>query len=441
MTLRRRFLRHLGVLALAPLPWSSRPAGAATPWLTFRPAVFEVTADGALIWMRSDDDATLRVQYVDGDEWTTAKLSAPLRLSQATDFSGVIALENLAPDTFYRYRIADGEGRPRDAAFAAGSFRTAPRRQRDFAFVFSGDTHARYRPFDLFDVMSASNPHFFIHLGDTVYADSPRSRFRPTLDHYRFKHREIRADTHLQQFLATVPTFAIWDDHEVENDFTAVHPAIPFGRQAFREYWPIRNEPGDASSVLYRRFKWTEACEFFVLDTRQYRDQGEAGAGIGRTLLGQRQLAWLETGLKASAATFKFICSSVPFHLNGIDKWGGFKAERRQLVEFIESENIRNVIVLSADLHAAADLSNERSGIAEFLVGPIAAPLQPAPGSKSQARDLARPGSYLDDAYNFGLIRISNAGESLILRLEVVDARGQVRYAREITAAGMAAGK
>ena len=387
--------------------------------------------------MRSDDEAIVRVQHVDGDDWNAAKLSAPLRLSQATDCTGVIALETLAPDTLYRYRITDGEGQPRDASFAAGTFRTAPRHQRDFAFVFSGDTHARHRPFNLFDVMSARKPQFFIHLGDTVYADSPRGRLRPTLDHYRYKHREIRADAHLQQFLAAVPTFAIWDDHEVENDFTAAHPAIPVGRQAFREYWPVRNEPGDDASVLYRRFTWTPACEFFVLDTRQYRDQGEPGPGIGKTLLGPRQLAWLKAGLKASAATFKFICSSVPFHLNGIDKWGGFKAERRQLVEFIENENIRNVVVLSADLHAAADLSNERSGISEFLVGPIGAPLQPA-APRSQARDLARPGSYFDNDYNFGLIRISSRGESVALTLEVIDSSGLVRYAREIVVARIA---
>ena len=425
----------MGVLALTPFGWWTRIVHAAAPWLSFRPAAFEVATDSALIWVRCDAETTMRVQYAAGEAGADASLSEPVILSKATDYTAAIPLKGLRPDTRYRYRITDAEGKPRDSDFTAGSFRTAPAVDRDFAFVFSGDTHARHRPFRLFDLMAEKKPDFFIHLGDTVYADSPRSQFRAALDYYRTKHREIRSDTHLQQFLAAVPTFAIWDDHEVENDFIGTNPAIPLGRQAFREYWPILNEKGDDATILYRRFKWTPACEFFVLDTRQYRDQGESGPGMGKTLLGARQLAWLKAGLKASSAHFKFICSSVPFHQNGIDKWGGFKAERREVVDFIRREGIRNVVILSADLHAAADLSDDKTGLTEFLVGPIAAPLQTVLAPNSRTRESARPGSYLSDEYNFGLIRISRRDGKTVLRLEIVDAKQQVRYSREIVAA------
>ncbi len=434
MNFRRRFLAQLGSLVLSPFAWRPGSVRAATPWLSYRPGVFEVTTDSAVVWVCCAADTTVRVRYqpVDGSAATT--VTAALALTKASDHTGAIALNGLRPDSRYRFHITGAAGTPRDAGFAGGTFRTAPDSDRDFAFVFSGDTHARHRPFTLFDRMAEKNPDFFIHLGDTVYADSPRSQFRPALDYYRFKHRELRRDTHLQQFLAAVPTFAIWDDHEVENDFTGSHPALAQGRQAFREFWPIANRSAD-DTILYRRFSWTPDCEFFILDTRQYRDQGEYDERSAKTMLGARQLAWLKAGLKASRAQFKFICSSVPFHHNAIDKWGGFKAERRELTEFIRNAGIRNVVILSADLHAAADLSDERTGLAEFLVGPIAAPLQePALAAKSSLREKSRPGSYVGDAYNFGLIRVSHRDGRAVLRHQVIDVNDEVRYTREIVA-------
>ena len=431
MKFRRQFLARTGLLALLPLIAWPRTARCAAPWLAFRPAAFEVAIDSARIWVCCDTAVTVRVQYTAGEGWTAGVLSEAVELLKANGYTAAIPLQGLTPDTHYRYRVTDSDGIPRDADFTGGSFRTAPAVNRDFSFVFSGDTHAAHRPFMLFDLMAEKKPDFFVHLGDTVYADRPRRQFRATIDHYRAKHREIRGDSHLQQFLAAVPTFAIWDDHEVENDFIGGNPAIPLGRKVFREFWPIRNESGEDPTILYRRFKWTPACEFFVLDTRQYRDQGERGPGIGKTLLGARQLTWLKAGLKASSAKFKFICSSVPFHQNGIDKWGGFKAERQDLVDFVRRHGIRNVVILSADLHAAADLSDDRTGLTEFLVGPIAAPLQ---GSPSRLQENARPGSFVGDEYNFGLIRMAHSGGKTVVRLEIVDAKRQVRYSREVEA-------
>ena len=163
--------------------------------------------------------------------------------------------------------------------------------------------------------------------------------------------------------------------------------------------------------------------------------RGRARAGRHRTLLGHTQLDWLLDGLRSSTAAFKFLCSPVPFHSNGIDKWGGFKRERKAVVDFVRQRRIRNVVVLSGDLHAAADLSSSRTGLVEFLVGPIAAPLQSVRAGRSPVRDAARAGSYVDDAYNFGWVRVRNrAGMPLALRHEVIDGANTRRYVREIVA-------
>jgi hypothetical protein len=107
---------------------------------------------------------------------------------------------------------------------------------------------------------------------------------------------------------------------------------------------------------------------------------------------------------------------------------------RRETVAFIRDNKIRNVVILSADLHAAGDFSDEKTGLTEFLAGPIAAPLQPLLASNARTRETARPGSYVGDAYNFGFIQIAHRDGKVVLRHEVIDASNARRYVREIVA-------
>ena len=63
--------------------------------------------------------------------------------------------------------------------------------------------------------------------------------------------------------------YAIWDDHEVKNDFAGPsEPLMPVGRQAFLDYWPIPPPP-DEPTRLYRKVRWGKLLEVFILDTRQ----------------------------------------------------------------------------------------------------------------------------------------------------------------------------
>ena len=86
---------------------------------------------------------------------------------------------------------------------------------------------------------------FFLFVGDTIYGDHvcdgpefvPGSGFvAKTLPQYHAKHRYNRADASVQDYFRTTGVFAIWDDHEVVNDFSgSVEPRMPTGRQAFSD--------------------------------------------------------------------------------------------------------------------------------------------------------------------------------------------------------------
>jgi alkaline phosphatase D len=220
----------------------------------------------------------------------------------ADDLTGKSRIDGLAPSTRYRYRVTQ------DGASAEGEFVTAPApgEPARVRFLWGGDLGGGgfCRPaeggYSIFPAMLRHPADFFLFVGDTVYTDVPCHRpgvapggnFRAvTLAQYRARHRHNRLDPGLQALLRRMSVYAIWDDHEVRNDFAGtIEPRMPIGRQAFLDYWPIW-PPVEEPGRLYRRIRWGRLLEVFILDTRQYRsvnsmpDGGadeEAGAAVRR---------------------------------------------------------------------------------------------------------------------------------------------------------------
>ena len=311
--------------------------------------------------------------------------------------------------------------------------RLIPHRARDgeeFTFAWSADIEAGHQPFTIFDALTRRAPRFLVFLGDTVYADVPRTSFEPTLAYYRFKHRENRDDRHLGRFLTTTPVYAMWDDHEVQNDFDSTNPYIPQGRQAFGEYWPVAGP-----DVLYRRFAWGSGADFFALDCRQYRSPQSDPDGPAKTMLGARQKAWLKDGLRASRAPAKFLLSSVPLQGPwGADRWAGYATERDELLKFIRDERIRGVIVLSGDVHTAVDIELD-GGPREFVAGPLAA--WPSCRIAPRIRPLLEASGrfFICDAFNCGLVTVRPQASPPEVEVRYLDAADAVRYTTRVVLA------
>lgn len=399
---RRAFLGGAAAaLALAGWPESAR--GGATPGFSFGPMSTDVTPNSALVWLRADGRRRLAVQFARRPDFSAARKTEEVAAGQASDFTALFRLDGLAPGTQYFYRGVSGGLRG-----AVGRFRTPPLTAAPFSFAFSADNSASFRPFLLYERIAARAPDFFLHLGDTAYTDWPRDEFRPSLAHYRFKHREVRADPYLQDFLARLPTYAVWDDHEVQNDFDRTHPHMAEGRRAFREYWPLVSA---GENILYRRFSWTPAADFLLLDCRSYRSPKDQADGPAKTMLGATQKAWLKEMLSASRAPFKFIISSVAFSGPfGQDRWQGYATERDEIRTFIRDENIKGVVILSADVHLAMDI-HRPDGISEFVAGPIAAPTACQMKFFARLRLAVSGRFYICDELNYALIRVRPEGD------------------------------
>lgn len=408
---RREFLKRAGTITagMSLAPWFSPSKGAAAEslqgtGLSLPCIAGDVTADGGVIWLRAERESIVAVEYGKDPALQNAVRSAPLKVLGDNDYTGKVFLRDLEPRSTYYYRAIVPDKKPGPIA----RFVTAPRADQatNVRFAFSGDTRQSYQPFAIMDAIRAKNPEFFLHLGDTIYGDIEGTA--RNLSQFRAKYANNRKDEPTQRLFSETSLFVVWDDHEVADNYRAANPLAPVGRRAFMDYWPVRQDPAD-SQRIYRSARWGSAAELFILDTRQYRDES---AG---TILGAPQKQWFLDGLASSTALFKFVCTSVPFSSPAADKWGGYPADRDEVLKVIKQKRIDGVIFLSADVHyAAAVRVPGNAALREIIVGPLAAQLGRATGT-------AKRFEYFNNEYlNYGLVNVYAEGTKPYVEIEIL---------------------
>ena len=139
-----------------------------SPGLTFGPASTDITATSALVWLRADGNRRIGVEYALNPDFSNSRMTPVVTARDSSDFTTLHRLSPLLPDREYFYRgVVAGDA----TKGTVGRFRTAPTRPKPFSFAVSGDMSASFQPFTLFDRIAAKSPDFFVHLGDTIYAD------------------------------------------------------------------------------------------------------------------------------------------------------------------------------------------------------------------------------------------------------------------------------
>jgi alkaline phosphatase D len=453
----RRMSAALIVLTAAPTGLSPARPLDAVDREALLVTVAEVRPDRATVWVRSEGVRPVRIRYApeDGDGEPRA---VEMRVLVARDHTARLVLRGLRPRTRYAYEVAAGRH------VADGSFVTAPTPDTPASvrLLWSGDLggggYCRdvEDGYPIFDVMARLHPDLFLFVGDTVYADRlcgtashvPGADFiAATVQQFHAKHRYNRADRALQAFFRRTAVFAIWDDHEVRNNFAGpTEPLMPVGRQTFLDYWPIAGPPEEPTR-LYRRVRWGRDVEIFILDTRQYRSPNAAHDGPGKTMLGEAQRRWLLEGLVHSDATWKLVVSTVPLGMftggTVSDSWSssnllgyarnsgtGFVWERDLILGTLRRDGVRNVVFVSGDVHHAEIIRHRLApdyAVHELVAGPLAA-RQGYPRFLDRSLGSRSLGS-LGLARNFGEILAD--GESL--RVRILDGSGAVRVVHRVS--------
>jgi alkaline phosphatase D len=234
----------------------------------------------------------------------------------------VVTVRGLTASTLYEFK-ALATADDASSKTITHSIKTFPALNAPANFTFSfGSCVLRMYP-RLFGGMEGYNriynikPDFFMMLGDQIYIDSPLY-LGP--DSYPPKYRSAISDTAYQKLANSVPTFHIYDDHEIVNDYDQGPDTDLFktAMLSWRRYTGSKNPDGLALGSSYYHFHYGDVA-FFVVDTRQFRSDDSIGRdNATKTMLGSEQLNMLKEWLNVvkDSAKFKFIASSVPFTLN-----------------------------------------------------------------------------------------------------------------------------
>ncbi|MFZ4735220.1 MAG: alkaline phosphatase D family protein [Bradymonadia bacterium] len=341
------------------------------------------TFEAALLWTFAAEPGAYAV-HLWRDEAPEAVDTLEVEVPPET--AGYTRVEALAleADTVYRYAFTSGDAEARVRS-PLGRFVTAPaagtrRVVRLGATTCTSFNRAPYRTLEL---MAAESLDFFCHLGDMSYNDGAE-----TLEEFRAKWVRTLSEGGYRAILSSTGTYITWDDHEITDGsrlYDAPAEQIEAGRQAYFEALPIPRREGDRFWASYR---WGDTVEVFVLDCRSERVP-ESRLTPEAQYISPAQFEWFTSALKASPCRFKLVMNSVPIlalpplWIFEDDRWAGYPAQRRALLDFIDREGIEDVFFIAGDFHVGAVARLDRSGadarMYEVLVGPGASngnPLQ-----------------------------------------------------------------
>lgn len=445
-------------------------------------AVGEVTHDAAVVWAHVPAGEHLHVTLSSGA--TRRIVAGPVNPHTHT---GRVHLTDLEPDTPYAVAVVSSfDAHPRLHRKAKlARFRTAPPSDapRSLSFAWSADLGGqnvcrhRVHGYPIFRVLARQSLHFWMGLGDMIYADhvcQPENPWgdpqHPTAQHPARTEEDFlarwaynRADRAHRHLLSRWPYFALMDDHEVVNDAGPRHdspagePTVHLMRRgvdAFFAHNPITRD--SRGSVTHRTIRWGAHLEALLLDTRQHRDANSATdtQGQRKTMLGEEQLAWLERKMVASNATWLAIVSSVPITIatgssaaeRGRDGWSpgntstGFQRELDHLVDVMARTGRKRVLWFTADVHFASHIEHSpRAGlqIHQFSAGPLSAGVDQRPALDKTLNPKLRffhglqPGQsvrnydHATELMNFGRVHITSDG---VLQVSFINAKGKALY-------------
>ena len=404
---RRTFLAQAGCAAAVVAGGFARPAishAASRPVITHGVQSGDISGDSGVVWSRTDRPSRMMVDIATSDSFAAIRDTHFADALPDSDFTAKILIDDLpaGQDIFYRVRFQDLSFPAIVSEPQTGSFRTPSSSPRSISFAWSGDTAGQGWGIDDardgmrgYATIMNNRPDFFIHSGDSIYADCPipaeialpdgslwrnlvtedKSQVAQTLEQFRGNYRYNLLDRHVRAFNAEIPVIAQWDDHEVTNDWwpgamvDAAYYTDPSaqllaarGRRAFREYMPVR-EPQMRGDRIYRRIAQGPMLDIFLIDMRSYRGPNDLHRqhGDAAPLLGREQLSWLKRELVRSKALWKVIAADMPIGLVSEDAVAqgdgaphGREHEIADLLTFMRRAGIANTVWLTADMHYTA---------------------------------------------------------------------------------------
>lgn len=391
--------------------------------ITSGPVVGGLTNNSARIYIRTDVPTEFDLELDTLPDFGTSFMVSDS--TRSDQFSMVIAdVQELEPykKYFYRYLI---NGQPQDSVYTFTSF---PEEGALGHFKIAVGSCNYFENFPLFGHIKAFDPMLFIHLGDWKYPPSTFGwNYNLFPDRIANAFSWCYNDANMAGFILNgMAIDYVYDDSYCHNgNQGATHPRtvvsqLPNG-DMFYDLQTVQFDPGVISGAIrgyFDHFPAYEAAdtaigihhsfklgnmEFFMLDLRNsatpqnepYVYHAETNTytfepGPDHSLMSAGQREWLLDGLLNSTADWKIIGSSVIFNKRFVRfretatqlqvlspamidyasdlsyMWNAYPADQNALLDFVEQNQLKDVIVLSGDSHSSMVDDGTNAGLPEL---------------------------------------------------------------------------
>lgn len=354
-----------------------------------------------------------------------------------------IDLTNLEMNTTYQYSLViDGKITDRDFK---NSFSTKILWQHrtpapDFSFITGSCAYFNEPVFDrpgkpygwdssIFLSMAKERAAFALWLGDNWY-----TRESDYLSFWGLQYRASRDRSMkvLQPFLAAMPQYAIWDDHDYgPNDANKSYIFKQQSRELFMNY-TCNPSYGEEGKGIYTKVSFADV-DIFLMDDRFFRSSDKMMDSINglpnteKTFFGSMQLTWLKNALLYSNATFKIIAcgSQVINPVSNYECMRKYTSEYNELMQFLQQQKINGVLFLTGDRHHSEIIRLERANnypLIDITVSPFTAGVGKASGA--EANNPYREPNTLIEQQNYGKVSVLGDKGSRIFKIEFMNLAG-----------------
>ncbi len=319
------------------------------------------------------------------------------------------AISGLNSNTQYYYGVEVGGSID---TLAIGKFHTFPTGTANFTLALGScaQTNSNHA---VFQTIGSLNPLFFFHLGDMHYQNIAVNN--PDL--FRQAFETVMGSANQSSLCRNIAIAYMWDDHDYgpnNSDSTAAGKMA--ARQTYQEYVPHYPLVAGTDNVpIYFAFT-VGRVRFVVCDSRSARSPFSATDNASKTMLGTEQKAWFKQELLNGVATHALIVwvNTLPWiGVTGDDGWHGYTNERAELANFIQSNNIKNLCMISGDAHMLAI----DDGTNSYYAGGVGSGFPVFHSAALDQTGSIKGGPYSEGTFpgpgQFGLMTVMDSGDNI----------------------------
>ncbi len=399
----------------------------------------------AMIWLEvSADVKKVAVEYFAASNLNTKKLVA-YKGELGKSFNPIkLELNDLEFGTTYQYSVLlDGKkiDLPFDIRFTTKDLWQYRKSAPDFSFLTGSCAYFNETKFDrpgkpyggdssIFETMAKTPADFNIWLGDNWYY---REVDYTSVWGLKNRASHDRAVPILQKLMASMPQYAIWDDHDFgPNDAGRNYIFKNESRAIFNDYW-LNPTSGENKEGIYTMMNYGDV-DFFLLDDRFFRSDVNLADTINekvnedKAYFGKLQLNWLKNSLLFSKATFKIIVTGnqVLNPINNYECVQHYPKEYNDLIDFLSNQKINGVVFLTGDRHHSEVIEMQRANdypLYDITISPLTSGV-----GKVSGKELDNPFRVVNtliEAQNFGKISFFGSKGNRTMKVDFIGKNGE----------------